>query len=288
MKNKLSRRQFGELAVSTLAGASLTACMPSRGNVTMKDIMDEIALEEVNRDLEVEGDPSFGTIYSIRQYHAAPGGPVSRDSVTCVFNYQLRILQELIRLKCDAVFLERCARSDCFTPNDLALLKRFNVFDESYMASLSDTERGMILRSFRKIFYELGAAPYYALFNPNAKFHGTKTEREGQIEEDYLNFMLQSDDPDMMESEEFERMQDKREEWAIREMMLYFEKNRGAVAALIYGADHGFCEELEEYSPRPRLYTVDFPGFLKKGTYVCNPRGKKLEYSRQCSGDSTS
>ncbi len=248
--------------------------------------MDEIEGEEVSQVLEVDGDPSLGTIYSIRQYHATPGGPTSKDSIDCVFNYQLRVLKELIRLKCDAIFLEECAGPYCYKDRVLAGLKRFNVFDKNYMASLNEAEKRIIFTLFKDMVYKLGAAPFYFFFNSDAKFHGTKTEREGQIADDYLDYILMTGSTGVTETDEFKRMQYKREEWAIREMMFFFEKNRGSVAVLLYGSYHEFCQELEEYSPRPRLYTIDFPGYLKKAERICNPKGKKSKYERQCSSGS--
>jgi hypothetical protein len=283
----ISRRQFGQMLASSATACALPACVSTgfqSGGPVMFDSGDEST-----RTLEVEGDPAVGTIYSIRQYHRDAMNDATQlpsDVLDCVFNYQLRILKELTRLQVDHVFMEGETRPFYFDAQMLMEMVEADVLDKTRFEKLDEGGRQKMLMDFKKTVYKYGGAFYYLDVNPKVKFHGVMSFSESaEVNGFFDRYKKNSDDPKL--KDEFKAYQKRREEWAVREIMRFLAENRGEIVALIFGANHQFCDKLIQYPKKPRLITVDFPDFIKNAGSMCDfsRYGTKPEDTtkRQCS-----
>jgi len=203
---------------------------------------------------EYEWNEEVGTINFIQQVHTRPGIEDYPELNKTVWQFQYEIYKKLEKDWIKHVFNEWIDYDSTPFHNNI-LKKEIQKAEESW-----DKDK----------LYELFASPlwwamFYASTHEWVTIHKVCTQAEKtQTNNTFsVNWTASMDNPDSA------KIHDKREEYALREIMQFLAKNPGEKVALIYWADHNFTDNLErvpdEYKDNlPKLTTTQFPNLEKK------------------------
>ncbi|MDL1872533.1 hypothetical protein FBR05_10030 [Deltaproteobacteria bacterium PRO3] len=253
-------------AVLPAAAGLLTACR-SRSEEHFRGVAQWVRREK----LEINGNDSAGRVLYIRQMHDFPG--LTSQEAREVADYQRHILNELEREKPNHIFLESLAEDypprSKFHPRPGPFQLIRNVFPSGIPRELNASQQKLLL--------EAGAGMIYAALRDEVFLHKTWTEEEA--EENYRR-LYKGTGREALAPEEAVKdygwiiqleknvpeVFDARETMAVREVMHLLEKERGAKAALIFGAAHEFADDFKKQAKVPTLRSVVWePGDSRDG-----------------------
>ncbi len=205
-------------------------------------------LEE--RLVENEGNPAYGTIYQIKQYHILTGEQLAKigvvqlnpDQKREIAVYQGRVIQELLDRDLTDVFSE----GNTGDMNSKLLVSTLGSIVKSIFPNgvpRNPNEQQVVM------LYELGAVYLYAIFRDRVTIHKTETLEGLDL-----------------------RGKDEREVDTVGALKAYFDGNPGSEAVLVYGGMHDFKQYVNNLF-NPRIESVKFPFDLQVFTH------KKSRYS---------
>ena len=222
--------------------------------------------------VELEGDPSFGTVYYIRQSHNVPGleraDPLRYDEI---LRYQYEIYKELERLRPKYLFRED---SHLQLPDGRAREAHLTQqFGRPFYDWMRETVSGPLPENFDRLSDEQkrlladyeGFSFYHLRHDDVGLFNTTTLDEFAKIDAmiKQLEIELREEAAALkLHVHHHPRLRpivyDLRESIAVREIKRFLEQHAGAKIALIFGRNHEFRDDFEKFPRPPRLISISF------------------------------
>lgn len=207
--------------------------------------------------VDLEGDPSVGTIFFLRNYHT-PGMEVMHSDDPRLVDYRMFIvasqweaLQLLEQLGAKNVFYERVSISTT-GPEYTEELRSQDPRILPIVDTLRSAGREMPDYGLGIFNVDIGAPYSYALRNPEVHLHPVFTPEE-QLQSIGI---MKSGDEKARNKDFFDR-----EAWATRNIMKYLQAHPGESIVVVFGAIHNFCDDFIKADFKPRIVSAwyEFP-----------------------------
>jgi len=200
--------------------------------------------------VEMEGDPSLGTVFFLRNYHTPGFGMMRQDDrqdyQLFIIASQWKTLQLLEQLGAKDVFYERVSKTT--TGEDFLNQLRGNprmspvlpVIDALKVEHSDYPPYGIGLLNV-----DLGAPYTYAIRNPEVRLQPVFTPEEHK---ETLRMRVADGSQNTLD----------REAWATREISQFLKANPGKSVVLVFGAAHNFCDNFAQQNFKPRMVSAWF------------------------------
>lgn len=222
-------------------------------DINTEERLDQLRDSYKTTKIEFYWDEKVWTIDFVQQVHTTREATKEPELKEHIWKFQYEIYKHLVESWVKHVFVE-WFDYDC------------DSFDKNLLRLIEKAEKSWDMDEIYKIFSMPGwAGLIYATTNKWVKLHKvcTQEEKNRTMNIIYRDWWLDLNKPEHV------KIQDEREDYALREIMSFLKENPWENVALVYWADHNFTDNFERIPEKhkhmlPSLETTEFPNLEKQ------------------------